>query len=56
MTAAAVSAIVLAASLVVLGAVVMSARGPLSSLRRSIGRFVEVREEAERLRRGLDVA
>lgn len=50
-----VALIVAAAGLVVLGAVAASGLGPLRSLRRSLEGLGEVREEAERLRRNLEV-
>ena len=55
MTAIALSVILFAASLVVLGAVVASGLGPLRSLRKATERMREVREEADRLRRTVEV-
>lgn len=49
------SLIVAGAAFVVLMAVVVSGYGPMTSLRRSLGRFEEVTEEIDHLRRNIDV-
>jgi len=50
-----ISAIMTGVALVALIAVAASGTGPLRSLRRTIGGFDDVRDEADRLRRNIEV-